>query len=361
MIDSQRDAFSGIKEAMLYSCLPDFRVQCHVCLWRCIINLGKLGVCRMRRNDGGVLKVLNYSLVSSAAVDPIEKKPLFHFFPGTKVFSLGTWGCNFHCVHCQNWEISCVEEPGCEGRTSMKLSPKDAIAHAVERDCSGIAWTYNEPTMWLEYTLDSARLARKAGLYSVYVTNGYMTPEALDVIGPYLDAWRVDVKGFSDDLYRNLANVPHWRGILETAQLAKDKWGMHVEVVTNVIPALNDDDEQLTDIAEWINNSLGVDTPWHLTRFHPQHILTERPFTPVATLDRAVDIGHRAGLRFVYVGNVPGHDGENTVCYNCGNLAVSRKGYETKVTGLFGSACVVCGADLNFRRSLKKNQEGDKL
>lgn len=361
MTEQLHESIQGFKEAMLYTCLPDSRVQCHVCLWRCIVNPGKFGVCRMRRNDGGLLNVLNYSLVSSAAVDPIEKKPLFHFFPGTKVFSLGTWGCNFHCVHCQNWEISCAEKPGGAGRTSMQLPPIDAITIAKERDCSGIAWTYNEPTIWFEYTLDSARLARKAGLYSVYVTNGYMTPEALEVIAPYLDVWRVDIKGFSDDLYRNLANVPNWRGILDVAQLAKKKWGMHVEVVTNVIPTLNDDDEQLTDMAEWIGNSLGDDTPWHLTRFHPQHEMTEKPYTPVATLDRAADIGHRAGLRFVYVGNVPGHKGENTVCYNCGSLAVSRKGYETKVTGLFGSNCAVCGADLNFRRSLKQDQRKDRL
>lgn len=361
MIDPRQNALSGIKEAMLYTCFPDSRVQCHVCLWRCIINPGKLGVCRMRKNDGGILNVLNYSLVSSAAVDPIEKKPLFHFFPGTKVFSLGTWGCNFHCVHCQNWEISCVEKPGEGDRTPMQLSPMDTIVLAKERGCSGIAWTYNEPTMWFEYTLDSVRLARKAGLYSVYVTNGYMTPEALDVIGPYLDAWRVDVKGFSDDLYRKLANVPHWRGILDVAQSARKKWGMHVEVVTNVIPTLNDDDEQLTGIAEWINNSMGSDTPWHLTRFHPQHALSDKPFTPVATLDRAVDIGRRAGLHFVYVGNVPGHDGENTTCYNCGSLAVSRRGYETKLTGLVGSVCVVCGANLNFRRGLKQEMGSEKL
>ncbi|MDO8472527.1 MAG: AmmeMemoRadiSam system radical SAM enzyme [Dehalococcoidia bacterium] len=350
---------SEIREAMLYERLPGLRVRCCICSWRCIVNPGKLGVCRMRRNDAGVLNVLNYSLVSSAAVDPIEKKPLFHFFPGTKVFSLGTWGCNFHCVHCQNWEISCVQEPDANSRTSIRMSPAEAIGLAVERGCSGIAWTYNEPTMWFEYTLDSARLARKAGLYSVYVTNGYITPEALDEIGPYLDAWRVDIKGFSDDLYRDLAGVPHWRDILDIAQAAKNKWGMHVEVVTNVIPTMNDDDEQLTGIAQWIHNSLGEATPWHVTRFHPQYNLRDKPPTPVATLVRALDIGRHAGLRFVYVGNVPGHDGENTVCQNCGHVVVFRRGYETRVIGLDGSACKFCRADLNFRLTSKRDQGGE--
>jgi len=152
---------SELKEVTLYDRLSDSRVRCQICLWRCVINPGKLGVCRMRRNDGGTLYALNYSSVSSVAIDPIEKKPLFHFFPGTRVFSLGTWGCNFHCLHCQNWEISCVEQPGGEGRASQKMSPQDAITLAKQNQCAGIAWTYNEPTMWFEYTLDSAKLAKQ--------------------------------------------------------------------------------------------------------------------------------------------------------------------------------------------------------
>ncbi len=343
-----------VKEVALYEKLPDSRVRCHVCLWRCTVNPGKLGVCRMRRNDGGILNVLNYSSVSSMAIDPIEKKPLFHFFPGTKVFSLGTWGCNFHCVHCQNWEIACVEEPGADGRISKHLTPEKAVEMTVANGCTGIAWTYNEPTIWFEYTLDSAELAHAAGLYTVYVTNGYMTPEALDLIGPHLDAWRVDIKGFSDTLYRTLATVPDWRGILDTAKRAREKWGMHVEVITNVIPTLNDDEEQLTGIAKWVSSSLGELTPWHVTRFYPQRNLMDKPPTPVSTLEHALEIGKRAGLRFVYVGNVPGHDGENTLCYNCGRLIVSRQGYTTRVVGLGGSNCKFCGVDLNVRATVKK-------
>jgi len=330
---------------MLYEKLPGGRVRCHVCQWRCLVNPGKLGVCRMRVNKDGTLHVLNYAEVSSMAVDHIEKKPLFHFFPGTYAFSLGTWGCNFHCKDCQNWEISCTDIPP----GSRRLPPEREIELARGQDCRGISWTYNEPAIWFEYTLDSAKLARDNHLYTVYVTNGYATPEALDAIGPWLDAWRVDIKGFTDDVYRQLAGIPHWRGILDVARRAKEKWNMHVEVVTNVIPTLNDDDEQLRSIAGWIRDDLGELTPWHVTRFHPLHEFAHLAATPVATLEKAYRIGKETGLRFVYLGNVPGHEYENTVCYSCGNLAVRRVGYDTRVVGLDGSRCGSCGADLNFR------------
>ena len=235
------------------------------------------------------------------------------------------------------------------GRSCQEMSPQAQIELAQRYDCQGVAWTYNEPAIWFEYTLDSARLAKKNHLYTVYVTNGYSTPEALDTIGPYLDAWRVDIKGFSDHFYRELAKVPHWRQILATARRAKEKWNMHVEVVTNIIPTMNDDEEQLQGIAHWIRDELGELTPWHVTRFYPHHHLMHLPPTPVATLERACDIGRQAGLKFVYTGNVPGHSHENTVCYNCGHLIVERFGYQTTVIGLDGSKCRFCGAELNFR------------
>jgi pyruvate formate lyase activating enzyme len=302
----------------------------------------------MRQNRDGILQLLNYAEVSSVAVDPIEKKPLFHFFPSSQVFSLGGWGCNFHCQHCQNWQISCVEaETAIRG--SQQITPEAAIQLTQRHHCEGIAWTYNEPGIWLEYTLDSARLAKEKNLYTVYVTNGYLTPEALDAIGPFLDAWRVDIKGFSDSFYRRLAKVSHWRGILEVTKRAKEKWNMHVEVVTNIIPTMNDDEEQLEGIATWIREELGELTPWHVTRFYPQHKMNYLPPTPVATLEKAYNIGRRVGLRFVYVGNVPGHSGEETTCYSCGKSVVQRRGYSTTVVGLQDSRCKFCGADLNMR------------
>lgn len=335
-------------EAMLYEKLPHSRVRCGTCQWRCNIAPGKFGVCRVYQNRDGVLYNLNYARASSVAADPIEKKPLFHFFPGTLAFSIGGWGCNFHCQDCQNWEIACPSdnEPwlGCN-----EISPQAAVELAIRYNCQGIALTYNEPSIWFEYTLDSAKIAKQNGLYTVYVTNGFLAPEALDVIGPYLDAWRVDIKGFSDSLYQRLAKINRWRGILEVAQRAKDKWHMHVEVVTNVIPTMNDDDEQLEGIAGWIMDKLGELTPWHVTRFHPHRHMKGLPPTPIATLEHACEIGEKAGLKFVYVGDVPGHSRENTVCYSCGQTVVNRFGYQTQLVGLDGSKCRFCGAELNFR------------
>ncbi|MDP2720283.1 MAG: AmmeMemoRadiSam system radical SAM enzyme [Dehalococcoidia bacterium] len=336
----------GNKEALLYDKLSGGAVRCRVCQWECVIRPGKLGVCRVRQNDDGTLVVLNYGLVSSATPDPVEKKPLFHFFPATKVYSLGTVGCNFHCKHCQNWEISC----GKIDRQSLKpVSPAEAVSLAGQHSCRGIAWTYNEPAIWFEYTLDCARIAKENNLYTVYVTNGYITGEGLDTIGKYLDAYRVDIKGFSDTCYSRLAGIPRWRGILDVAKRAQDRWGMHVEVVTNIVPTLNDDDEQLKGIAGWIRDNLGELTPWHITRFYPDYQLMNLPPTPIETLEHAYDLGRKAGLKFVYLGNVPGNDRENTVCYQCGRLLVRRIGYGTTITGVNGSRCNSCGAPLNIK------------
>jgi pyruvate formate lyase activating enzyme len=338
-----------MREAVLYDKLPDSRVRCRTCQWRCRINPEKYGVCGMYQNQDGVLFNLNYGRVSSVAADPIEKKPLFHFHPGTLCFSLGTLGCNFHCRHCQNWEISTANHSsllsGCR-----ELFPRASIDLALKYQCQGIAWTYNEPVIWFEHTLESARLAKEKDLYTVYVTNGFATPETLDTIGPYLDAWRVDIKGFSDAFYKALSGVPHWREILEVTKRAKEKWHMHVEVVTNIIPTMNDDDTQLEGIAAWIKEELGELTPWHVTRFYPYHHLTHLPQTPLATIERAVAIGKKAGLKFIYAGNIPGHDSESTRCYNCGKTVVKRLGYATEVVGLSGSHCRFCGAELNFRQ-----------
>lgn len=335
-------------EALLYDKLPKSMVRCHTCQWHCKISPDKFGACGMYQNNGGTLYNLNYATVSSVAADPIEKKPLFHFFPGSLVFSLGTLGCNFHCRHCQNWEISTADTRTVR-RSCQEMQPQMAIKMAKRYQCQGIAWTYNEPSIWFEYTLDSARLAKENNLYTVYVTNGYLSPEAMDNIGPYLDAWRVDIKGFSDALYRDLARVPRWREILEVTKQAKNKWNMHVEVVTNIVPTMNDDDQQLEGIANWIRDELGELTPWHVTRFYPHHRMTHLPPTPISTLEHAYDIGQKAGLKFVYTGNVPGHKSESTICYSCGKSIIERFGYRTNITGLKDSKCGFCGVDLNFR------------
>jgi pyruvate formate lyase activating enzyme len=230
-----------------------------------------------------------------------------------------------------------------------ELSPEAEIQLALDHGCRGLAWTYNEPVVWFEYTFESARLAKQKGLYTVYVTNGYATQEALDMIAPYLDAWRVDIKGFSDRLYRDLTKIPRWQEILKTTERARHKWNMHVEVVTNIIPGMNDDEKQLGNLAAWIHDNLGALTPWHVTRFYPQYRLTGIPATPVSTLERAYNIGHQAGLKFVYTGNIPGHPGENTVCYSCRRTVIERMGFQTRLAGLNGSKCRFCGAELNIR------------
>jgi pyruvate formate lyase activating enzyme len=353
-----------VREALLYERLPGSMTRCHTCQWRCRIGPDRFGVCGMYQNRGGTLFNLNYAVVSSTAADPIEKKPLFHCFPGTTVYSLGTLGCNFHCTHCQNWEISMADSQAIG--SCSPLSVEEEIRLALASSCQGIAWTYNEPAVWFEYTLDSAKLARHKGLYTVYVTNGYSTPEALDMIGPYLDVWRVDVKGFSDRSYRELAKVPRWRQILSTAERARHKWDMHVEVVTNIIPGVNDDDEQLRGIAGWIREGLGELTPWHVTRFYPNYHLIEVPPTPVSSLERACEIGRQEGLKFVYTGNVPGHPSENTICYSCGRTVIERIGYTADASGIKGSRCVFCGADLNVltdkgqRRPYQESQGGEQ-
>ncbi len=341
-------------ETNLYEQLPGSRVRCDVCQWHCNIGPGELGVCRTRQNTDGALFSLNYGIASSIAVDPIEKKPLFHFFPASRVFSVGGWGCNFRCLHCQNWQISCTAPP--EAGKSGFISPEMVIDLAEQEDCQGIAWTYNEPSTWFEFTLDSARMAKENGMYTAYVTNGYLTPEALDMIGPYLDAWRVDIKGFTDELYKDLSGLAHWRGILDTTSRARNKWNMHVEVITNIIPTLNDTEDQFRGIAGWIRDYLGELTPWHVTRAYPQYRLKHLPPTPLSSIAKAVDAGLAENLRFVYTGNIPipaGKDAslckEDTHCYSCGSVAIRRTGYQTRITGLRGSNCTSCGTHLNFR------------
>ena len=337
------------REALLYEPLPGGKVRCNVCHWRCVIPNGAFGVCRMRRAVDGRIALYNYPGVASANNDPVEKKPLFHFYPGSACLSLGSWGCNFHCRHCQNWEIS-FATPEDAQRLSHNLLPGDTVTLALRLGSQGIAFTYNEPGIWLEYALDCSKLAKEAGLYTVFVTNGFSTPEAIDLIGPYLDAFRVDIKGFSDRFHRDLARVSHWRGVLETTKYARERWDMHVEVVTNIIPTLNDDEAQLRAIARWIGDELGALTPWHVTAFQPHHHLGHLPRTPLATLEKAMAIGRAEGLVFVYPGNVFGHPDENTRCPQCRTLVISRAGYDTKREALTADGhCANCGADLNIR------------
>jgi pyruvate formate lyase activating enzyme len=342
--------------ALLWESLPGRRVRCGVCLRRCEISDGKKGWCGTRVNRGGSAFSLIYGQVASVAVSPIEKKPLFHFYPGSRWLSLGSLGCNLRCPGCQNWEIAHALDrashrtPGTAGLGDTSfVPPLQAVAMAREHGCLGISWTYNEPTLWLEYILEAARAAREVGLLTNLVTNGTMTSEALDLVGPWLDSFRVDLKGFSPQLYRRLAHLKEFAGILSVTSRARRRWSAWVEVVTNVTPGFNDDEDQLSGIASWIRDELGPETPWHVTRFAPHLRLAHVEPTPVATLERARAIGLGAGLSFVYLGNVPGHDGENTRCPTCGELLVRRRGLAVLECKLAGGRCPTCGSTIQGR------------
>jgi pyruvate formate lyase activating enzyme len=342
-----------LKEAMFYKSLPEDKVHCFLCPWECKIAPNQGGFCGVRQNIDGKLYSLIYGKVSSMAVDPIEKKPLFHFYPGSKVLSLGTYGCNMRCGHCQNWQIAHVnltKETTSAGQIELEYIPPEKLVElAKESGSRGIAWTYNEPIIWFEYAYDGAILAKKNNLYTVFVTNGYITPEALDTIGPYLDAFRVDVKGFNEDFYFKLAKIRDFTPVLAAAERAKKKWKMHVEIVTLVIPTMNDDEAQLQGIAHWIAEKLGPETPWHVTRFMPYLEYSHLPSTPVETLEKARQIGMEAGLKFVYIGNVPGHRAENTYCPKCQRLLIERVGYETEIKHVVAGKCEFDAEDLNIR------------
>jgi pyruvate formate lyase activating enzyme len=291
---------------------------------------------------------LIHSKVSSSWISPVEKKPLFHFYPGSLWLSLGTLGCNFRCPGCQNWEIAHARiDLG--GSQVADLSPEESVALAKSKDCKGISWTYNEPTIWFEYTLDNAKLARQNGLLTNYVTNGYITTEALDMIGSYLDAFRVDIKGFSGKLYREMCHVDDFKGILDSTKRAKHKWDMWVEIITNVTPGYNDDKSELNDIASWIKSDLGQFTPWHVTQFVPHLELSHVPATPVSTLEKAREIGLNAGLKYVYLGNVWGHPAENTYCHHCGKLLVERRGFHISQNQIEHGKCAFCQTDIAGR------------
>ncbi|TQD26116.1 AmmeMemoRadiSam system radical SAM enzyme [Methanolobus vulcani] len=332
-----------IKEAMLYEKLDNGKVRCKLCAHRCRIAPGKRGFCAVRENREGVLYTLNYNVVSSEALDPIEKKPLYHFHPGSVVYSLGTIGCNFRCKHCQNWTISQVS---IDEANAIEISPEEAVRRAVASGARSIAWTYNEPTIWFEYTYDCARLAKEEGLDTIYVTNGYITPEALETIAPYLDAFRVDIKAFTEKFYKEITSAK-LAPVLESAKLAK-KLGMHVEVVNLIIPTLNDSETEIREMCMWVNENLGADIPVHFTRFHPYYKLQNICPTHLETLEMAYSIAKEEGMKYVYIGNVPGNGHEHTFCPECGELIIKR--------GMFGvesyeltdkRTCPRCGTPIN--------------
>ncbi len=339
-----------MKEAVLYEKLNDGRVRCSACKHRCVINDGKTGICATRANINGKLYLLTYGHPAAVNIDPIEKKPFFHVYPGSKLFSIGTFGCNFRCDFCQNWDLS--QFPKKESmligekakvlieRNSISLEPEEAVEKAILYGADGFAFTYNEPTIFSEYAESIAEIANRKGLFNVFVSSGYETPEALDYL-KHINFFKIDLKGFSDEFYRKHCGTK-FEYVLETI---KEIWKKrnYIEIVSLIIPGENDSDEELRGMASFIAE-LDKRIPWHITRFHPDYLLRNKPETPIETLEKAWKIGKEEGLEYVYIGNVPGHEKESTYCPRCGNVLVERYGfYINKNVITEDGKCPYCG------------------
>jgi pyruvate formate lyase activating enzyme len=332
-----------VREALLYAKEAENQVSCGLCAHRCRIAPGDRGVCGVRENREGTLYSLVYGAIIAENVDPIEKKPLFHLLPGSRSFSIAAAGCNFRCTFCQNHEIS--QMPRETGRTvGRERTPAEIVEMAVRSGSKSIAYTYTEPTVYFEFAFDIAGIARDKGLKNVFVTNGYMTQGMLEFVAPRLDAANVDLKAFRDDFYIKQCGA-RLQPVLDSLRKMKEL-GIWVEVTTLLIPGLNDGEEELGELTAFLV-SLGAETPWHISRFHPQYRMTQTPPTPASSIHRAAEIGKSAGLKYVYCGNIPGDLGENTLCARCGRLLIGRHGFSIERLDLKGSACPDCGTPLD--------------
>jgi pyruvate formate lyase activating enzyme len=332
----------GPAEARFYEKLQDKMVQCHVCPRECVIQEGERGYCGTRENRSGTLYTLVYGKVAAAHVDPIEKKPFFHVFPGTSAYSIATAGCNMRCKFCQNWELS-QSKP--EQLRSQSMTP-DYVAESAERSRSvSIAYTYNEPTVFTEFVYDCAAAGKKKGIHSVVVSNGFIKAEPVERLCEVITAYKVDLKAFSKRFYKDVTDGDR-DNVLSTIKLLKKK-GMWIELVHLTIPTLNDNDRDFSAMADWLINEVGPDVPVHFTQFHPMYLLTNLPVTPVSTLERARSILMGKGMKFVYVGNVPGHPGESTYCPKCGKNIIERGyGYSIGRINMKNGACRYCGTSI---------------
>lgn len=329
------------REASFWKKIEDEKVVCGLCSHNCKIDKNKTGICGVRKNENGKLYSLIYGSCSSMAADPIEKKPLYHFYPGTNAFSMGTVGCNFKCAHCQNYSISTADS---QFSYIKELTPENVIELAKQYNCEGVAYTYNEPTIWHEFCFDSAKLVKKAGLYTCYVTNGYMSEDPLRELSSVLDAMNIDVKAFNEDFYRKICKA-RLEPVLNTCKIAKEL-GIHIELTYLVIPTKNDSLDEIKDFCKWIVKDLGNDTPVHFSRFHPDHDLLDISATSMETLLKIYDVAKENGVLYPYLGNVAHGDYENTLCPKCGNVCIERKGYSIYLTGFSSGNCAKCGNNL---------------
>ncbi|MEI8176086.1 MAG: AmmeMemoRadiSam system radical SAM enzyme [Candidatus Omnitrophota bacterium] len=327
-----------MKEALLYDKGPSRRVTCRLCAHRCGIDEGAHGICGVRQNTGGILSTLAYGEIIAAHVDPIEKKPLYHFLPGSRSYSIAAAGCNFRCGFCQNWEISQPKGAARSALPSMKMTPEEIVRAAQRSSCESISYTYTEPTIFFEYARDTALLAKERGISNVFVTNGYMTGDCLAMLEGLLDAANVDLKAFDDTTYRRVCGA-RLQPVLDSIATLH-AMGVWVEVTTLIVPGVNDDETSLRSIAAFLAG-VSREIPWHISRFYPQYQMNDLQPTDINILKRARQIGTAAGLRSVYLGNVHG-DEDSTFCYNCGTVIIERSGYEVRNTYIEEGRCPKC-------------------
>jgi len=332
-----------MKEASFYEKLDNLKVKCLLCPHECLINNNETGICAVRKNYDGILFSLVYGKTITESIDPIEKKPLYHFMPGTKSFSLATVGCNLTCRHCQNYEIS--QMPRDRKMISGKdMSPEELVTFAKNTSCDSISFTYSEPTIYYEFAHDIAVLSKSRGLKNIMVTNGYINNKPLEEIAPYIDAANIDLKSFSDDFYKKICGA-RLQPVLDSIKLYK-KLGIWIEITTLIIPGLNDKEDELNKTAEFIA-SVGKDIPWHVTAFYPTYNLLEKSRTSIDHLIKAREIGINAGLKYIFTGNIPGYEGENTYCFGCKKLLIERTGFKIENNYIKDKSCPDCNTKID--------------
>jgi len=332
-----------MKEALLWSG-KNHTVLCHLCAHRCRIEDGQRGLCGVRLNKQGTLYSLVYGKLISRAVDPVEKKPLYHFLPGTATYSIATAGCNFFCDFCQNWQISQLRlEDG--GIVGEDCTPEEIVEDTIAHRCDSISYTYTEPTIFFELAYDTAKLAHEASLKNIFVTNGYQTPEAIEKMAGLIDAANVDIKSFNDDFYKQRCRA-RLAPVLQAIRAMYEK-GIFLEITTLIVPGENDGFDEIKQIADFIA-SVSPEIPWHVSRFHPQYKQADKAWTPADTIFKALEIGEQAGLKYLYAGNLPAAKYENTYCPKCGATVIVRSGFSSRSGGLTGNKCINCGAKLNI-------------
>lgn len=341
-----------IEEASLYKKLADNRVNCRACARYCNIPEGKIGLCGVRQNIDGKLYLLVYGKVIAAHVDPIEKKPVTHYAPGSRIFSIGTAGCSWLCHYCQNYDISQRRKVG-----GMDMSPEEVVNLAERYGCQGIAYTYNEPTVFIEFAHDAGVIAKSKGLINIFVSNGYCTPDSVNVMNDFLDCITVDFKGNGEtNFLRRCIGIPNAEPIFQTLLEIRDKKSIHLEITDLVVPQIGDNIDEVRKLSGWLYENLGPDTPIHFLRFHPDYKLMHLPPTPIETLEKHYEIAKEAGLNYVYIGNVPGHRFEHTYCPGCNKIVVRRHGFD--ITGWHmddHNRCMNCGHEISIIGKLNRS------